>query len=57
MSGMKNVYWRSDTQTWRVTKTLDGKDIQFGTYACLAEAARVARIVNEKVKEHGNAWR
>jgi len=51
ISGSKNVSWRSDTETWRVTMTIDGRKKSFGNYKDFELADLVAH--EARCKYHG----
>ena len=47
-SGVKNVYWNSSMNKWRVVISINGKRNDFGLYADLEEAKQVATSMREK---------
>jgi len=54
-SGVKNVYWNSSMNKWRVSIHINGKKHCFGHYADLEEAKQVATSMRDKYfKEFAN---
>jgi hypothetical protein len=52
---VKNVYWVSDCQKWRVAFTINGNRKNFGLYADIEEAKQVATSMRDKYfKEFAN---
>jgi len=54
-SGVKNVYWVSNCQKWRVVISINGKRKDFGLYTDIEEAKQVATSMRDKYfKEFAN---
>jgi hypothetical protein len=47
-SGIKNVYWVSNCQKWRVAISINGKRKDFGMYLDLEEAKQIATSMRDK---------
>ena len=47
-SGVKNVYWASNCQKWRVVISINGKRKDFGMYLDLEEAKQIATSMRDK---------
>ena len=47
-SGVKNVYWVSNCQKWRVVISINGKRKDFGLYTDIEEAKQVATSIRNK---------
>lgn len=47
-SGVKNVYWVSNCQKWRVVISINGKRKDFGLYTDIEEAKQVATSMRDK---------